>query len=277
VDREGEFLGTIIGVAVGAVIGGTIAAVKGDNVWEGIGKGAVAGGVAGAVLDITVATAGTGTVALVTAGALSGAAGNATQQGLDIATGDRSDFSFTELGVSTVLGAGLSYLGSKIAGPVSRGLNRLFKGKPNTVRTGTGSGGPLRIVNSVQTAEEANAAAAAQGAKPPYAPGTSVSTQTTTQAEGGFVRVYTEGVTNPEGAWIMEASEIQGLTPAQIQDKFALPNLPNKVVDVVVPKGAKIETSTAGFVEGWGQGGGAQVKLLDRGATFSNPRPLPTE
>ncbi|MBL4676896.1 MAG: RHS repeat-associated core domain-containing protein, partial [Mucilaginibacter sp.] len=75
VDKDGRFIGTLIGAAVGAIVGGVSAAIKHENVWKGAGKGAIAGAVAGAVVDITVATAGTGTVALVAAGGLSGAAG----------------------------------------------------------------------------------------------------------------------------------------------------------------------------------------------------------
>ena len=246
VDREGEFLGTIIGAAVGAVVGGTVAAIKGDNVWEGIGKGTISGTIAGAVFDITLYTAGTGTVALVAAGALSGAAGNASHQGLDLADGSRDEFSYSELGISTALGGGLGYLGARLGGAISRGLSRLFgRGK------GGISVGQVRTVTSTQTAEEANAAFVAQNinAKPPYAPGTVVMDEITITAEK-FVRVYTQGVTNAEGRWIMAASEIEGLTPAQIADKFSLPNMPTHIVDVTVAEGMAIRESVAGAVEG---------------------------
>ena len=200
---------------------------------------------------------------------MSGAAGNAAHQGLDIATGDQDKFSYGQLGISAGLGAGLGYAGAKLSGPIQRGLSRLFGKGKFTIEVG-----PTRVVNSTQTAEQANAAAAASGAKPPYAPGTEVYNETLTSTEQ-FVRVYTEGVTNMEGRWVMAASEIEGLTPVQIQNKFALPNLPNRVADATVEAGTAVETSTAGAIEGWGQGGGNQVKVLGN-ATFSNPRELPT-
>ena len=39
----------------------------------------------------------------------------------------------------------------------------------------------------------------------------------------------------------MKAEDIKGLTPAQIKDKFALPNLPEYVGEVTLPKGSNIE------------------------------------
>lgn len=135
-DEDGRFLGTIIGGIVGGVIGGIRAAVKGENVWKGAGKGALSGAAAGAVVDLTIATAGTGTVALVAAGALSGAVGNAVDQGLNIADGTQKSFSFKQLGVSTALGAGLGYIGAKV-GPalINSGVGRWFglSGRAGTV------------------------------------------------------------------------------------------------------------------------------------------------
>jgi RHS repeat-associated protein len=114
-DEDGRFLGTLIGAVVGAVVGGVKAAVKGQNVWKGIGKGAVSGAVAGAVVDLTIATAGTGTVALVAAGALSGAAGNAVDQGLNILDGTQKNFSTKQLLISGAIGGIAGYGGAKLS------------------------------------------------------------------------------------------------------------------------------------------------------------------
>jgi len=116
-DEDGRFIGTILGAVIGGAIGGISAAIHHRNVWHGIGKGAISGAAAGAVVDISVATFGTGTIALVAAGAVSGAAGNAVQQGLNNYDHTQKGFSFASMGVSAAIGGGLGYVGSK-AGPL---------------------------------------------------------------------------------------------------------------------------------------------------------------
>lgn len=95
---------------------------------------------------------------------------------------------------------------------------------------------------------------------------------TTGTVETGYVRVYAEGVNNPEGAWFMRATDIQGLTPLQIQQKFALPTIPTHVVDVTVPQGFRMG---AGIVApnsyARAGGGGVQFQALDRYDSLSNP------
>ena len=68
--------------------------------------------------------------------------------------------------------------------------------------------------------------------EPPYTAGT-ITTEFTTTSERSFVRVH--GPNNRERAWVMEKSEIEGLTPEQIKDKFALPETPTHITDVKVP------------------------------------------
>jgi RHS repeat-associated protein len=77
-----------------------------------------------------------------------------------------------------------------------------------------------------------------------------------------FVRVHGDG--NVAGSWMMKASEIKGLSAEQIKDKFSLPSLPTKISDVSVPSGTNIRTGVAGKIDGWGNGGGTQVEVLDR-------------
>ncbi len=111
---------------------------------------------------------------------------------------------------------------------------------------------------TVISAEERNNALNLEN--PPYKSGTPVvgfKTTGTTQ----YVRVYTEGVTFPNRSWMMKYSDIQGLTPAQIQDKFALPHLPTHYCYVNVPAGVQIYTGIAAPVPGWGNGGGIQFEL----------------
>lgn len=70
------------------------------------------------------------------------------------------------------------------------------------------------------------------------------------------MREYCEGVNRSQGSWLMKLSDIQGLTPAQIQDKFALPYAPTHYCYVNVPAGVQMYTGVAAPVVGWGNGGG---------------------
>ncbi|WP_343704733.1 RHS repeat-associated core domain-containing protein [Chitinophaga sp.] len=128
-DEDGRFLGTLIGAIVGGVVGGVRAAIRGENVAKGIGRGMISGAVAGAVVDITVATAGGGTVALIAAGALSGAAGNAVDQGFNIHDGKQASFEWGQFGISAGAGAGLSYAGAKLSPLFSKVFNKTSSGK----------------------------------------------------------------------------------------------------------------------------------------------------
>lgn len=128
-DEDGRFLGTLIGTVVGGVVGGGRAAIRGENVARGIGRGMISGAVAGAVVDLTIATAGTGTVALVAAGALSGAAGNAIDQGFNIHDGKQASFEWGQLGISAGIGGGLGYAGAKLAPWFSKVFSKTSGGK----------------------------------------------------------------------------------------------------------------------------------------------------
>ncbi|MFC4230621.1 RHS repeat-associated core domain-containing protein [Parasediminibacterium paludis] len=164
VDHDGRFFGTIIGAVVGAVIGGVKAAVHHENILKGIGKGAVSGAVAGAIVDLTVATAGTGTVALVAAGALSGAGGSIVDQALD-----GNKISWGRVALSGAIGGGLGYLGAKIA-PILAGTK-----VGGWFGMGGSQSGNKVIIGEVENAgiaaEESTASTTAVGSpKPPSTP-----------------------------------------------------------------------------------------------------------
>ena len=78
---------------------------------------------------------------------------------------------------------------------------------------------------------------------------------------------------------VMRASDIAGLSAAQIKDKFALSQVPTYVTDVNIPAGQTVRASTANGILGNG-GGGVQFEVLvPRGETppigwFKNPRSL---
>ncbi len=80
-----------------------------------------------------------------------------------------------------------------------------------------------------------------------------------------YVRVFNEGPKSRKvGQWMMRKEDIKGLTPAQIQDKFDLPELPTRIVDVTPPAGIKIRTGTVNSGNFGGSGGGIQFEVLGR-------------
>jgi filamentous hemagglutinin len=130
-------------------------------------------------------------------------------------------------------------------------------GKTGTVVNQEGSvvGRDIRQV----TSEEVNAKYPADY-ETPYKPNTIV-TEFTTTSETDFVRVH--GPNNRERSWVMKKSEIEGLTPEQIKDKFALPDTPTLITDVKVPPNTRMRVGEAGENK-FGNGGGTQYELLER-------------
>lgn len=58
-----------------------------------------------------------------------------------------------------------------------------------------------------------------------------------------FVRVF-EKEKFAEGSWVCNPADIAGLSPAQIQEKFALPQEPKMICDINVPAGTIIYSGT---------------------------------
>ena len=80
-----------------------------------------------------------------------------------------------------------------------------------------------------------------------------------------FVRVFSyneDGTSNKLGYWLMRKSDIEGLTPLEIADKFALPKVPTHICDVIVDPDFVLQTGIANPVEGWGDGGGQQFDTM---------------
>ncbi len=116
---------------------------------------------------------------------------------------------------------------------------------------------------------------------PAYAKGTTV-TQYRTMMKQKFVRVFNSknSGTNPSGrgGWMMKESEIQGLSPEQIQSRFSLPGeyAPTEMVEVEVPAGTLMQVGYAG-TNAWGTGGGVQFEAMQilPGSAFGTPTALP--
>ena len=72
----------------------------------------------------------------------------------------------------------------------------------------------------------------------------------------------------------MKADDIKGLTPSQIQDKFALPITPKFVTNVELDAETIIRTRNVNPLFGF-ECGGQQFDLTgQRVGNFTNPRPL---
>src|SRR5262245_9275968 len=91
-----------------------------------------------------------------------------------------------------------------------------------------------------------------------------------------YVRVYTEGVTNPVGSFMAGSNTIRGLNTEQIRDVLALPYLPDHLTIILVPAGTCMIVGEAAPILGnfpanppniptpgpWGRGGVAQERLI---------------
>ena len=112
---------------------------------------------------------------------------------------------------------------------------------------------------TVRSADEVNATFP-DGYSPPYTPGTQA-VEFVADGQQTFVRVVNGD--RPGGAWIMEADDIRDLTPEQIADKFALPEVPTGFTQITPPAGTRIRTGDVN--PNFGRpGGGTQFQLLDR-------------
>ena len=120
--------------------------------------------------------------------------------------------------------------------------------------------GKYRVIGEMPT-EEANMFWAARGYKDaPYKDGETAEIIELTEPTK-FVRTY-DGVNSSKlGSWIMKYDDVKGLTPEEIADKFALPQVPKYIADVEVPAGTALRTGECNPLYGW-KGGGQQYDLM---------------
>ncbi|AEY65940.1 hypothetical protein [Clostridium sp. BNL1100] len=117
-----------------------------------------------------------------------------------------------------------------------------------------------KIIN-IEDATTANADWADMGYDlPPVASGTKAY-----NVEAGnykYARVFKEGVNKPKSPFILRADDIEGLSAAEIAEKYALPQVPDKVVYPKIPTDIPLEVSIVGPQEKWGTlGGDAQYAI----------------
>ena len=132
---------------------------------------------------------------------------------------------------------------------------------------------PYKILN-ISSAEDVNKIFKdTMGYEPPYKPGTSV-TEIQLTKNATYVRVYDKVNSRMQGGWVMKAEDIAGLTPQEIQNKFALPNTPKYICDVNLEAGTRLRTGEVNPLFGF-DGGGQQYDLIINGkkvGTFTNER-----
>ena len=114
-------------------------------------------------------------------------------------------------------------------------------------------------INQYQSAESVNAWWEARGYKSPYKEKTVVQDITLTE-DTKFVRVYDGVNSNLEGGWVMRAEDIKGLTPKEIQAKFALEYEPKFIGEVELKAGDTVRLGEVGSNFGF-DGGGIQIDL----------------
>ena len=95
--------------------------------------------------------------------------------------------------------------------------------------------------------------------RPPYTPKTVVQ-DITLDCDTIFVRVYDGNISGLRGGWVMCAEDIKGLTPEQIQQKFALPSTPKYIGEVKLKAGSNIRMGEVNPNYGF-NGGGIQFDL----------------
>ena len=115
-------------------------------------------------------------------------------------------------------------------------------------------------LNQYQSAESVNDWWANNGYdRPPYTPKTVVQ-DITLDCDTIFVRVYDGNISGLRGGWVMCAEDIKGLTPEQIQQKFALPSTPKYIGEVKMKAGSNIRMGEVNPNYGF-NGGGIQFDL----------------
>ncbi|MBC2201707.1 hypothetical protein HCX59_10685 [Listeria welshimeri] len=118
-------------------------------------------------------------------------------------------------------------------------------------------------VNKYESAESVNNWWKIQGYnQPPYTPKTIVQ-EITLLEDTKLVRVYDGVESGLYGGWVMRAEDIKGLTPLQTQEKFALPQLPEFIGEVTLPKGSTIRAGEVNPLFG-SKGGGFQFDMMQQ-------------
>lgn len=93
--------------------------------------------------------------------------------------------------------------------------------------------------------------------KPPYKPGTK--TQIVTFSDDIVLVRVTNGSNSPVGKWWMRESDMCGLSPYEIKNKFALPDIPTNYYKIRIPSGSTFRVGISNSLYGC-EGGGLQFE-----------------
>ncbi len=119
-----------------------------------------------------------------------------------------------------------------------------------------------KIINTIN-ATDANADWANRGyTLPPVAKDTKA--YNVEAGEFEYVRVYREGINKAKSPFLLRADDIKGLGTIEIAEKYALPQEPNRIVYLSLPKDTILEVSIVGPQKKWGTvGGNVQYAIKD--------------
>jgi hypothetical protein len=115
-------------------------------------------------------------------------------------------------------------------------------------------------VASIATGADANAYICSTPPTLSFVPSASAA-MVVTSVPTQYVRVYCPECSPPSfpnRSFMADPGTIRGLTPAQIKDVLALPNLPSMITIVTVPAGTCVLVGQGAAVPGFGNGGTAQ-------------------
>ena len=96
-----------------------------------------------------------------------------------------------------------------------------------------------------------------------------LATEFTSKESDEFVRFFNDvNSEGPESGWMMRREEVINsdgslMSAAEIKDKFAIPNMPNKMVVLTAPAGTRMIVGKANPIEKYGTGGGEQYFSRD--------------
>ena len=230
--------------------------------------------VTAASVSLPVAAAGTATVKGFARSAfeygVSGLAGQGSSYLAYKATGDKNIANIANIVGSTVVGSRLARKRlpkrvkiTNVKNCMNKKVNIKFRRKISKRGLKTVDTGDLKVVE-IKTPKLANYEWMVMGYdKPPYHPNYEVKI-----VEAGnekYVRVFSynaDGTSNKLGGWLMKKSDVDGLTSAQIADKYALPKEPTHICDVILNSNFNLQTGIANAVDGCGKGEGQQFDTM---------------
>ena len=133
--------------------------------------------------------------------------------------------------------------------------------------------GKYKVIGELPT-KEVNATWASRGyTDSPYKPNEKAQIIELTDT-AKFVRTYDNKNSFKAGGWVMKYEDIKGLSPEEIADKFALPQVPKYVCDCTLEAGTKLCTGECNPLYGR-KGGGTQFDLMGvRTGKFDNEREI---